>query len=158
MTLAGSRSDPNTSVPWFNWIEQPPSEVQLAKTMLCHGWQVYIIEFGDKTRLMDTSIRGLPLQPAGSKKTGMKRISGFGVLCPAKSKSFFVVYERDRRLRRIGKYSKIMPREAHLEARRRYCQTRKKRLKSTKAAVSVHLEDIRARFARMHFETTGGTS
>ncbi|WP_195819543.1 hypothetical protein [Roseobacter sp. MH60115] len=95
---------------------------------------------------------------SGQQEHWDKAISGFGVLCPAKTKSFFVAYERDRRLRRIGKYSKIMPREAHLEARRRYCQTRKKRLKSTKAAVSAHPEDIRARFTRMHFETTGGTS
>lgn len=93
-------------------------------------------------RLTDTSIRGFPLEPAGSKKHWDETIPGFGVRCSAKTKSFFVMYGRDRRLKTIGKYPEISLREARSEARRLLAaKPEKRRLKSTTAAVSAYLED-----------------
>jgi len=92
--------------------------------------------------LTDTVVRALPLQTTGSKKHWDDVTPGFGVRCSARSKSFIVMYGRDRRLKTLGKYPQISLREARSEAKRILAaKPDKKRLKSTTEAIRAYLDD-----------------
>ncbi|MEM9128816.1 MAG: Arm DNA-binding domain-containing protein, partial [Pseudomonadota bacterium] len=97
-------------------------------------------------RLTDTSIRALSLEVSGSKKHWDETIPGFGVRCSARSKSFFVMYGRDRRLKTIGKYPQISLREARFEAKRLLAaKPGKNRVQWTTEAIGAYIEDAKPR-------------
>lgn len=93
-------------------------------------------------RLTDVSLRALPLQPSGSKKYWDESTPGFGVRCSAKSKSFIVMYGKDRRLATLGKYPGKLLKAARQEAKLVLAsKPRKQDLKGTEETISAFLED-----------------
>ncbi len=97
-------------------------------------------------KLTDVTIRALPLQPTGNAKHWDDNLPGFGVRCTAKSKSFIVMYGKDRRLKTIGRYPQISLREARAEAKRILAlKPSKTRIQATPEAVRAYLEDAETR-------------
>lgn len=97
-------------------------------------------------RLTDVTIRALPLQPTGNTKHWDDSTPGFGVRCTAKSKSFIVMYGKDRRLKTIGRYPQMSLREARAEAKRILAtKPSKNPTQSTVEAVRAYLEEAETR-------------
>lgn len=97
-------------------------------------------------RLTDVSLRALPLQTSGSKKYWDDSTPGFGVRCSAKSKSFIVMFGKDRRLITLGKYPELSLRAARLEAKLVLAaKPRKQSLKGTKETIAAFMSDAKDR-------------
>ncbi|WP_425092935.1 tyrosine-type recombinase/integrase [Tropicimonas sp. S265A] len=97
-------------------------------------------------RLTDVSLRALPLQAKGSKKYWDENTPGFGVRCSAKSKSFIVMFGKDRRLVTLGKYPDMSLRTARQEAKLVLAaKPRMRSLKGTRETISVFLDDANDR-------------
>lgn len=67
--------------------------------------------------LTELSIRKLPNPQKGSKKHYDASLPGFGIRCSRKSKSFFVMYGAERRLKTLGKWPELSLKEARQAAR-----------------------------------------
>ena len=97
-------------------------------------------------RMTDISLRALPLETKGSKKYWDESTPGFGVRCSAKSKSFIVMYGKDRRLVTLGKYPDMSLRVARAEAKLVLAaKPRLRTLKGTRETISAFLEDASER-------------
>lgn len=70
-----------------------------------------------KTRLTDLSIRRLPHPETGQARYWDELTPGFGVSVSQRSKSFIVVYGKDRRLMVLGRYPSLSLSEARTEAK-----------------------------------------
>jgi integrase len=68
-------------------------------------------------QLTELMIRKLPHPPKGSKKHLDSSLPGFGVRCSARSKSFFVMYGDQRRLKTLGKWPELSLKDARQTAR-----------------------------------------
>lgn len=97
-------------------------------------------------RLTDVSLRALSLQAKGSKKYWDESTPGFGVRCSAKSKSFIVMFGKDRRLVTLGKYPEMSLRNARQEAKLILAaKPRIRSLKGTRETISAFLDDANDR-------------
>ena len=67
--------------------------------------------------LTELSIRKLPHPESGNIKHFDTSLPGFGIRCTARSKSFFVMYGEDRRLKTLGKWPELSLKDARQEAR-----------------------------------------
>jgi len=70
------------------------------------------------SQLTEITIRNLPNPVTGSKKHFDPGLAGFGVRCTARSKSFFVQFGDDRRVKTLGKWPDLSLREARAIARK----------------------------------------
>jgi len=69
-----------------------------------------------RQNLTEVSIRNLPLPAKGNSKHMDAALPGFGVRCTANSKSFFVMYGQDRKLRTLGKWPNLTLKDARSAA------------------------------------------
>ena len=69
-------------------------------------------------QLTELAIKHLPNPPEGNTKHLDPSLPGFGVRCTARSKSFFVMFGKERRLKTLGKWPELSLREARREAKR----------------------------------------
>lgn len=69
------------------------------------------------TALTELSIRKFSHPKYGSEKHLDPSLPGFGIRCSARSKSFFVMYGEDRRLKTLGKWPQLSLKEARAAAR-----------------------------------------
>lgn len=69
-------------------------------------------------QLTDIAIRNLPHPPSGSSKHYDPLLPGFGVRCSARSKSFFVMYGKERRIKTLGKWPDMTLKTAREAAKR----------------------------------------
>ncbi len=69
-------------------------------------------------RLTDLAIRKLPLPGRGQKTYFDDQLGGFGIRCSQKSKSFIVMYGKNRRLKTLGRYPSKSLKDARKEAMR----------------------------------------
>ncbi|MCK0103255.1 integrase family protein [Pseudohalocynthiibacter sp. F2068] len=67
-------------------------------------------------KLTDLAVRKLPLTVRGQKTHFDDLLPGFGIRCSAKSKSFVVMYGKDRQLKTIGRYPEVSLADARKEA------------------------------------------
>lgn len=71
-----------------------------------------------RTKLTDISIRNLPHPESGSVKYWDTVTSGFGVRVTSRSKSFFVMFGKERRLKTLGAYPQKSLSDARKDAKR----------------------------------------
>ena len=67
--------------------------------------------------LTELTIRKLPFPPGGNVKHLDPSLPGFGIRCTAKSKSFFVMYGEQRRLKTLGKWPELSLKDARQAAK-----------------------------------------
>ena len=70
-----------------------------------------------KTRLTDMAIKKLPLTSEGQITHWDELTPGFGIRCSAKSKSFVIMYGKNRRLKTIGRYPSLSLADARKKAK-----------------------------------------
>lgn len=96
--------------------------------------------------LTEIAIRTLPHPPQGSTKHMDPSLPGFGVRCTARSKSFFVMFGKERRLKTLGRWPQISLKEARQEAKAiLVAPPPKKRATGLLAARTAFLDDCQAR-------------
>lgn len=97
-------------------------------------------------QLTELQIKRLPYPATGSQKHFDPSTPGFGVRCSAKSKSFFVMYGKERRLKTLGKYPQISLKEAR-EAAKAILLAKPQKTRTTRLPelVTAFLEDCEAR-------------
>jgi len=90
-------------------------------------------------RLTDISIRQLPFVKTGQKKIRDDYLPGFGMIIGKASKTFFVMYGKERRTKTLGKWPSVLLKDAR--------QTAKKMLANPATTPrSVSLSDAREAF------------
>ncbi len=70
----------------------------------------------DKVRINELTIKQLPFAEAGQKKYRDEGLPGFGVVVGRRTKTFFVMYGKDRRTKSIGTWPNMTVKDARLEA------------------------------------------
>ena len=99
-----------------------------------------------RQRLSEITIRQLPHPESGSTKHWDTTTPGFGIRCTKNSKSFIVMYGKDRRLRTLGKYPILSLSDARREAKLLLVtQPHKPRFIGLRELVSDFLDDCHAR-------------
>lgn len=95
-----------------------------------------------RKRLTALGIEKLPFPATGSEKYWDEMLPGFGVRCTARSKSFFVMYGKERRLKTIGRFPSVSLSEARREAMRLLAVRPKKALSPRLGeAVSAYISE-----------------
>lgn len=97
-------------------------------------------------RLTDISVRQLPHTQTGQKRIRDDLVPGFGVTVGTRTKTFFVMQGRDRRLTTIGKFGDISLADARSEAKRLLAYPSPKRsLQTLSEARASYLEECETR-------------
>ena len=99
-------------------------------------------------QLTDLAIRALPHPKEGSTKHIDPSLPGFGVRCTARSKSFFVMFGKDRRLKTIGRWPEMALKDARREAYGILHTPPAKRTMTDAEALDAFLKDAKARLRR----------
>ena len=71
-----------------------------------------------RIRLTDVAIRQFPLAETGQRKIRDEILPGFGLIVGKRTKSFFVMYGKDRRTKTLGQWPDVTLKDARQEAKR----------------------------------------
>lgn len=71
-----------------------------------------------RIRLTDVAIRQLPLVDTGQRKIRDELLPGFGLIIGKRTKTFFVMYGKDRRTKTLGQWPDVSLKDARQEAKR----------------------------------------
>lgn len=105
-----------------------------------------------RQNLTALAIDRLPFTPKGNTKVWDASLPAFGVRVTAKSKSFFVMTGRDRRLQTIGRYPDLSLAEARKQAKKLLAQDRPQAGSTSLAdALTPYYEDCQARLSPRAF-------
>jgi len=109
-----------------------------------------------KTRLTDMAIKKLSFPQTGQLTHWDETTPGFGVRCSAKSKSFVVMFGRNRRLKTIGRYPTISLADARKKAKviisSTFSTSDEPTPISVPDAVEIYLEECEQRLRQRTFE------
>ena len=96
-----------------------------------------------RIRLTDVSIRQLPFAESGQKKIRDDYLPGFGLIVGKSTKTFFVMYGKDRRTKTLGKWPETSLRQARQDAKRHLANpsTRKRAVSFSEAREAFLDED-----------------